>query len=225
MNENSNTRYHLIHLNTCETLSNIFQQYYNNENDEYIRRKIYTTYWSMRLDPDSKVVRYKDGIKCTADGLHSIKRICDLEKDVKDIIPVYMYFRSIPIFFFPSERGGINPTRFLTFGNRIDHTLYDLKLSYTDEMKNCRLYNTYNRPKTKRWLENMKSFEHIVDWWGVKGIFTDEYYNVYNLEYNDNRFINQYLSSDKYREQWSSNYYNNLKEKTHLYINKLQRKY
>lgn len=218
MDEKQYSQYYIAHSYACETISIIFQQYYNKENDAIVRNKIYNTYLNKRLDPDSKALRYVFDIKCTADGLHSIKRICDLEENVENIIPAYKYFRSFPIFFFPSERGGINSTRALVFGDRIDHTLYDLKLSYTDEKKNCRLFNTYNRPKTKAWLENMESFENIVDWWGIKGIFTDKLYNVYNLAYNDNRPITQYLSPDKYREQWSLSYYNNLKNKIQLYM-------
>ena len=35
----------------------------------------------------------------------------------------------------------------------------------------------------------MKSFENIVEWWGVIGIFTDADYHVYDLEYNDERVL------------------------------------
>lgn len=220
MDEKQYSQYYIAHSHACETISIIFLQYYKQECEESVRNKICHTYWNKHLDPDKEAICYKYGIKCTADGLHSIKRICDLEENIENIIPAYKYFRSFPIFFFPSERGGINPTRALVFGDRIDHTLFDLKLYFSSEQESCHLLKTYKRKKTKYWLDNMKSFENIIDWWNIKGIFTDENYMVYDLEYIDNTLIKKHLPAEKYKEQWSTNYYNNLKNKIHQYFKK-----
>lgn len=42
----------------------------------------------------------------------------------------------------------INTTRVKTFGDRIDHTLYDLKM-YFSENREMFMKNAYSKPKTK----------------------------------------------------------------------------
>lgn len=141
-----------------------------------------------------------------------------MEEDVKQIVEVYAQYRRVPVFFFPSEIGGINTVRSKIFGDRIDHTLYDLKIYFSEERNKCYMLKAYNRPKTKQWLDGMQSFEHLIDWLGIKGIFTDESYNVYDLEYVDNRILREYKNLHEYNRAWSNAYYNNLKSKINIYI-------
>lgn len=188
------------------------------EGDNAIRNMICEEYKRRRLDPDGKAVRYKAGVRCTADGLLSIIRICNLEVSVKDVVAVYEKYREYPIFFFPSENGGINCSRSSILGDRIDHALYDIKMYYSEQREGCLLRDSYSRPKTKQWLENMGSFENIIDWWGVKGIFTDEDYDIYDLEYEESQCIKTHKDSKEYRKQWSLAYYQNLKRKIDMYF-------
>ena len=199
-----------------DAIKDIYRQY-QSESEEVLRENLFKKYREAGLDPDGKAVRYAFDVKCTADGLHSIWRITNMEKDVEQIIPVYTRYRRVPIFFFPCERGGINTTRAKTFGDRIDHTLFDLKMYFSDSEK-CMMSNAYNRPKTKMWLEGMQSFEKLIDWLGVKRIFTDESYNVYDLEYTDGRAIKEYCTLQEYQEPWSDAYYENLKARIDMYM-------
>ena len=188
--------------------------YYNeNKNKSDIRKLMIREYRENNLDPDGTAIRLEFGVKCTADGLHSMKRICDLEKNIEDIIPVYKEYRKIPIFFFPSECGGINTSRSNTFNDRIDHTLYDLKMHFTEKADGCKLKKAYDREKTSIWLKEMGSFENIINRFGVKGIFTDDDYNVFDLESDEGRIISSYKSSEEYKLQWTDCYYKNLKGK------------
>ena len=89
---------------------------------------------------------------------------------------------------------------------------------YSKEQDNCRLINAYNRPKTNAWLQKMKSFENIVEWWGVIGIFTDADYHVYDLEYNDERVLEISLIDVEYTKLWNEDYYIHMKECIEIYI-------
>lgn len=208
--------YNKAYLYAVEKITEFYSEL-KSEDEEVIREMMFKKYRESGLDPDGKALRYEYGIKCTADGLHSMWRISNMEKDVEQIVPVYAKYRRVPVFFFPSEVGGINTTRAKTFGDRIDHTLYDLKMYFTDR-ENCLMINSYNRPKTKIWLEGMESFEKLIDWMGVKGIFTDDSYNVYDLECMDNSTIKAYRTVQEYQEPWTDAYYENLKARIELYV-------
>ncbi len=210
------TRYNKAYLRTVEKITDLYSQI-QTESEELVRSILFNKYRDGGWDPDGKAVRYEFGVKCTADGLHSMWRITNMEKNVEQIVPVYARYRRVPIFFFPSEYGGINPTRFKTFGDRIDHTLFDLKMYFTNKEK-CVMMNAYSRPDTKIWLEGMQSFERLIDWLGVKGIFTDDFYNVYDLEHEDNRIIKEYRTLQEYQESWSDAYYENLKSRIDIYV-------
>lgn len=209
-------RYDKAYFRTVEKITELYNRI-QLESEEMVRDILFNQYRAGGWDPDGKAVRYEFGVKCTADGLHSMWRITNMEKDVAQIVPVYARYRRVPIFFFPSEVGGINTTRAKTFGDRIDHTLYDLKMYYADREK-CLMSNAYNRPKTKVWLEGMQSFEYLIDWLGVKGIFTDAFYNVYDLEHTDNRIIKEYRTLQEYQEPWNDAYYENLKSLIDMYV-------
>lgn len=169
--------------------------------------------FAFYIDPDSHSVREVNGIKCTADALLSIRRIYSKYGIDMRTVAEYELYRKKPIFFFPRETNGINMTRASVFGDKIDHTLYDIKM-YLDadskEQRNkCRLISAFHLPKTKAWLEEIGSFENLVDWYGIKGIFTNDDYNIYDIEKGQGKVISEYLSG--YTWEWSDEYYNNLK--------------
>lgn len=89
---------------------------------------------------------------------------------------------------------------------------------YFSDREKCLMINSYKRPKTQIWLDGMQSFEKLMDWLGVKGIFTDDSYNVYDLECTDNRIIRAYRTVQEYQEPWTDTYYENLKAKVDLYM-------
>lgn len=177
---------------------------------------------TIYIDPDSKAVRYLNGIECSADGLLSILRIFRKHGVDMRTVEDYALYRKTPIFFFPKEEGGINQTRFRCFGDKIDHTLYDIKM-YLDadseeERNRCRLNSAYNLKKTKAWLEAIGSFENLVDWYGIKGIFVNDNYDVYDIEKGHSAVISGYLR--KYSWVWSDEYYDNLKKYIECFMNK-----
>lgn len=170
--------------------------------------------WKMQkafyLDPDGASIRRINGIICTADGLISRKRISQHIKSIDDFVPEYAMARKYPIIHFPCEWDGINGLRAITFGDRIDHTLLDLK-NYFDSTKrqNCKLNAAYEKPLTKAWLSRFSSFENLVDWLGVKGFLTNNNYEIYDLEKSDGSLLKQY--KDEYSWEWSDDYYLNLR--------------
>jgi hypothetical protein len=183
-------------------------------------------FWKMihafYIDLDSKGLRELNGIQCTADGLFSICRI--YKKNGIDNLTVEEYdmYRKKPIFFFPRELNGINSRRHSVFGDRIDYTLYDIKLyldAKTEEERNqCKLISTYKLPKTKIWLEKLGTFKNLVDWYGIEGIFVNDNYDVYDIERGNGKVISAHL--DKYDRDWSENYYRNLQEYVVRFIRK-----
>jgi hypothetical protein len=125
-----------------------------------------------------------------------------------------------------------------TFNDRIDYTLFDIR-NYCEGMtiikndnsteadKNtarklvnaCTLKPAYEIKETTLWFESFNyDFKAIIDWYGVYGIFVNEDYEVYDLEHNDGRIIEDYAES--YAWKWSDEYYNNLKAKIKEFENK-----
>lgn len=187
-------------------------------------------FYKHYIDPDRYPIngdhkKYKN-IICTADGLLSVKRIFEHEGFGERFIDTYSKYRKTPIIFFPSERNGINMSRYRIFGDRIDHTLFDLKnrMSEPSKIGSCKLLNAYNKPKTKIWLcEEIESFEKFVGWLGIKGIFTNEDNEIYDLETNDGKTtINDY--SKEYSMNWSEQYYTNIKKKIEEFENSIIKK-
>lgn len=182
-------------------------------------------FWKMLnaiyIDPDSKGIREYAGIKCTADGLFSIRRIYRKYGIRIDAVQEYDQYRKVPIFFFPTEKHGINQTRAWFLGDRIDYTLYDLKQYFEakseEEKEKCKLISAYRLPKTKAWLDAMKSFDRLIDWYGVKNIFTNDKYEVYDMEQGNDVLIVDYL--DIYKWQWSDRYYQNLQSCVNQFMN------
>ena len=169
--------------------------------------------WSY-IDPDGYSVRVRNKVACTADGLISIKRMYKKYKATSELVKEYKEYRKTPILHFPSEYNGINRTRARVFGDRPDHTLYDLKM-YFEGSKDCRLGSAYKLPLTAKWLGSFKNFSDLTEWLGIKGIFTDENNEVFDLEYNDGTIIKGY--AEKYDWKWSDAYYENLKKKIKEY--------
>ena len=159
------------------------------------------------LDPDSQAIKKLKGIDCSADGLLSIKRIYQKYELLDETIQEYEKYRILPIFFFPQEKNGINMSRASVFGDKIDHTLFDIKNYYLGNIDNCKLANAYKLPKTSKWLKDIESFKNLIEWYGIKGIFVDENYDVYDLDIGDKSIITDYC--DKYSWQWSDTYYCN----------------
>lgn len=170
-------------------------------------------------DPDGYAVSdhgllLKSGIECTADGILSVNRIYYHEGFNDKFIDCFAVYRKVPIFFFPKEKGGINTSRFSKFGDRIDHTLYDLKQYY--ENRDCKLKTSYELPGTQSWLNSFENFADMANWMNIDGIFVDSNYNVYDLENDDGKVISDYYVH--YDRAWSECYYNNVKEKIRLFM-------
>lgn len=204
--------YEEIHQKNVELMRELLESF--SKSSQTIEPEIF---WKMvyafYIDPDSNAIKELGNIKCTADGLLSIKRIYRKYGMSEKTVEEYERYRRVPIFFFPQEQNGINMTRASVFGDRIDYTLFDIK-SYFDKRKNgniedCRLYSAYCLPRTKEWLQEMGSFEKLVEWYGIKKIFVNGNYDIFDIEKGDGSIINDYQKS--YNWAWNDNYYNNLK--------------
>ncbi len=208
-----NKTYSKIYEMNIQIMSDFLSLYYEKAKyqDNYMA---WLMLYSIYIDPDPKGTRIFDKILCTADGLLSLKRIFSYKGPTRDLIEEYKQYRKDPIFYFPKEQNGINQSRASIFGDRIDYTLFDIK-QYYKIYENCKMKFAYNLPKTSKWLDMMKNFKNIIDWFGIKGIFTNEKYEIYNLEKNDGSIITNYLP--KYPWEWSDDYYNNIKQKIDEY--------
>lgn len=190
------------------------------------------TAWSLFYefyeDPDGHPIEnddYKmaDNIRCTADGLLSVKRIKCFEGFGDEFIDTFKKYRKTPIFFFPREKGGINSLRTTLLEDRIDHTLLDIKM-YCEGKRDCILNSAYNLPKTKKWLEFFDcDFKVIVNWMKIKGIFVTDDYEIYDLEKSDDSTLDRLKKSymhpknRNYLSAWSNDYYDNVKKKIEKY--------
>lgn len=171
--------------------------------------------WKMQkalyLDPDIASVKMINGIRCTADGLISRKRISKHITSIDDFIPEYEMTRKYPIVYFPDEWDGINGLRAITFGDRIDHTLFDLKNYYESSKRdNCKLKAAYNLPITKAWLTKLGSFKNLIDSLELQGIFTNKRYEILDIEKGDGSVLKEYANF--YSWDWSEAYYKNLRK-------------
>ena len=206
--------YEEIYIENIRVMREFLELYWN-KSAQKDPQKAFQMLYSIYRDPDCAEVKTIHGIECTADGLISLRRLYHHEGLSDQLVQNYEAYRKGPIVFFPREKNGINTVRNTVFGDRIDFTLFDIKryLESTSEAdKNlCRLASAYRRPITKRWLKEMGSFRSIVDWLGIKGIFTNENYEVFDIEKGNGSVIREYL--DEYHWMWSDNYYNSLKEK------------
>ena len=204
--------YHDIYKSNIALMTEILRTYGTGS-------EAWTEFYKHYIDPDGypldESYKINKRVKCIADGLLSVKRIYEHEGFGEAFIESYTKYRRTPVIFFPSEKNGINMSRYRVFGDRIDHTLFDLKNRMSqDPIKRaeCRLQNAYNMPKTKLWLEKeMITFENYIDWMGVKGIFTNENYDVFDLEINDGTMLTDYAR--EYSKTWSEQYYTNVKKK------------
>lgn len=187
----------------------------NIDDKEQIGMMIHQVY----IDPDSKGIKEREsvGVLCSADGLLSISRIYQKYGIDDRTADEYEHYRKVPIFFFPSEKNGINTSRASLFGDRIDHTLYDIKMYFearnNEKENNCKLLTTRKLeilPETKKWLDSFNSFNELVEWYGIKGIFVNDDYDVYDLEKGEGNIIEKYR--DSYGWKWSDAYYENLKK-------------
>ena len=203
---------HSLNVNILRDFLNLFANEICIKNNEILLNMILAFY----IDPDSYAIKEIGNTDCYADGLLSIKRIYKKHGLSEVTIDEYEKYRSKPIFFFPREKGGINTSRLSEFGDRIDHTLFDLKKYYQGEFESCKLKKAYKLPKTSQWLDNMGSFENIIDEYKVKGIFTNNNYEVYDLEKGNESIIIDY--NKKYSYCWSDAYYDNLKNKIDEFI-------
>lgn len=178
-------------------------------------------FYKSYIDPDGYSgagVKTVDNIVLSSDALLSIKRIKAKEGFGEGFIKTFEEFRDTPIFYFPCEVGGINTSRACKLEDRIDHALLDLK-HYLNGCKNCVLKNAYERPKTKKWLNRYNSFNDFIDDIGIKDIFVDKDYNVYDLDKQDKELLekleDKYIGprNKQYNTRWSTQYYENIKNK------------
>lgn len=205
--------------------SSLSKTKFNNSKKDFGTRLFHNAFY---VDVDEYAVKKHNNcnVICKGDALFSFNRIISFNdyafsnKMIKD----YELLRDIVIFYFPSERGGINTSRMNSFDDKIDYLLFDLN-NYLNN-KPCRLSKTYKRKKTKEWLESFNNdFSELVKWYGIEDIFVKKmkngYYKVYDLEVGNGSesFINE-LPKICNKWSWSQKYYNNLKNKVLLFKNK-----
>ena len=211
----SKKTYEEIHQIETDLMRNLIYEF-ENRVDIKDKNIIYEMIHAFYVDPDGNGISNERNVLCGcgADGLFSVNRIFRKFERGEEAVAEYERYRKKPIFYFPREKNGINPTRCLVFGDRIDHTLYDLKMCLNrieekSDIRDCKLYSAYKRPKTSKWLKDIGSFEKLVEAYGIEGIFVNENYEVYDIERGNGEPISKYDKS--YSWQWSDTYYDNLK--------------
>lgn len=201
--------YEEIHQTDTAFMRDLICEFANKVNKDIIREMILACY----IDPDCRAIKNIGDIQCSADGLLSIKRILNKYEASEEAVTEYEYYRKKPIFFFPIEKNGINMTRYSVFGDRIDYTLYDLEMCFENRekgsIKGCKLYSAYTRPRTEKWLDNIKTFPKLVEEYGIMGVFVNENFEVYDIEKGNGEIISNY--GESYSRQWSNRYYDNLR--------------
>lgn len=193
-----------------EVMSDFFKLYYDKskycteENGKHMLEIIY-------IDTDKKSVKKINDIECYGDAIVSLKRLFEQSPFDSQLVEVYKVVRKKEIFNFPSEIGGINGTRNSVFGDRIDCTLFDMKCYC--ETKKGRMIKAYKRKMTNKWFDECFSFsfEKIVKWFGIEGIFVNDNYDVYDLEKGNKETLKK-LEVD-YSWKWSNDYFKNVVSK------------
>lgn len=199
-----------INIKVMEDFLKLYYEQSKNRDNSLVWKMLKSFY----IDPD-RVIKKNGDIICTADGILSLRRLFEFDRMSKKLIEDYKKYREKPIIYFPKEKNGINSMRALIFGDRIDYTLFDLKKYYTD-YENCKMKYAYELKKTSSWLKQIGSFENLIDEFHIKGIFTNDNYEVYDLEKNDGSIIEEYLN--KYEWKWSTNYFKNVKQKINEFM-------
>lgn len=201
--------YEEIHQTDTEFMRDLICEFANKVDEDIVYKMILACY----IDPDCKAKKPIKNIQCNADGLFSVKRIFNRYGISEEAVTEYEHYRKKPIFFFPIEKNGINMTRYSVFGDRIDYTLYDLKMCFENrekgDIKDCKLFSAYTRPRTEKWLDNIKSFPDLVNEYGVMGVFVNENFEVYDIEKGNGEIISNY--DESYDRQWGNRYYDNLR--------------
>ena len=206
---------HQYNVDVMNDFVKLFSAHTEINDKELLWRMIY----AVCIDPDEYAIKSIGGELCSADGLLSIKRIYRKYGISEETILEYAHYRRTPIFFFPREKYGINMSRASVFGDRIDHTLFDLKRRFDGE--ECKLSGAYNLPKTSKWMSAVGTFRNLVEMYGIQDIFVNKDYEVYDLEKSDGSIITEYGNASSW--SWSSAYYDNLKKKIDAFMNKKQR--
>ncbi|MDD6489947.1 MAG: hypothetical protein PUG48_09065 [Clostridia bacterium] len=209
--------YDFVYNKNVEVMSDFINGYAEKAKcvDDHIK---WLMLYSIYLDPDNSSIVSHGGIECTADGLLSLTRMYNKFGVSLALVEEYRKYRKTPIIHFPRESGGINMSRSSVFGDRIDHTLYDLK-RLCDGKNDCKLKSAYSLPKTSQWLQSFDyDFSQIVEWLGIYGIFVNENYEVFDLEKDDGSTIHEYCK--QYNWAWSEQYYEHLKAKIEEYERK-----
>ena len=215
-----------------ERISKFYQtEYYKYLKDSKLDliKKVVTE--ALYVDPDAKMeitiqVDEKDMI-LSADGIVSVKKLYNLfdGKNGVQWIEEYSIIRNekYVCFYWPKHRGGINSCKATVFDDRVDYTLYDIKIFYEiikkyggDEKrikeqieKNCKLGTAFIKDKTYGWLCAFNSFSNFIISRGLEK-FVDSEFEVIDLE--TDKPISGYKEG-KNAYDWGMNYYENLKMK------------
>lgn len=199
----------------------------NKNNNELVKKIIEEIY----RDPDNiKTKEYEieknKSITLSLDGIVS-------KNNLQKLFPTIEWINEYKIIrdekyakiFWPRERPSINTLKVNCFKDRIDYTLYDIKIFFEckqkineiDKLKkeiesNCTLKKAFTNQHTLKWLCSFNNFEDFIDKMDLK-IFVfqreDPHYEVLNIENLDkSESIDAYCSN----YEWSEKYYFNLKK-------------
>lgn len=212
----SKKTYEEIHQIDTEFMRDLICEFANKVDEVIVYKMILACY----IDPDCNAKKTIENIQCSADALFSVKRIFNRYGISEEAVTEYEYYRKKPIFFFPIEKNGINMARYSVFGDRIDYTLYDLKMYFKNkekgDIKDCKLFSAYKRRRTKKWLDKIESFSNLVKEYSIEGVFVNENFEVYDIEKGNGEIISNYAES--YSRQWSNRYYDNLRKLVDKYF-------
>jgi len=211
--KSSSLSYHDVYLLNLKVLNDFYYLYYkenNIDNEKMAKLMIHSFY----IDPDSKAIKNYNDIECTADALISINRIMYHQGISENMLIDYRKYIESPILYFPRESGGINTTRYVVFGDRIDHALFDIKCYFDNigasNVPKCKMMNAYNLPKTHTWLTEIGSFHHFISIYNLSGSFVNDHDDIFDIEKGNHSTICDFQG--KYSHLWSDGYYLHLKD-------------
>lgn len=221
----------------CTYLENIkiIDEFYGSDfikesNGIYLKKIIEVLY----KDPDeydpsilekAKKISEKEGIIFKADGICGWKNLFDIYdgQENKDWLDKYKIIRASKYgeLFFPGKEDKekhrtINQQRYFWFGDRIDWTLFDIKI-YIEEGKPRMSYeNEYTKAYFDKFKKIGKGFKAFIDEMDL-GIFVNTNYDVFNLSAASDCTISMgsdYLWSWRYgvnrKKEWLEKYLENL---------------
>lgn len=161
------------------------------------------------IDPDKYInqiyIINSEEIKLGTDGICGIKYLKRYYNNQK-LKDVYITIRN-KIIVWPKHIKSINQRRYQVYRDRIDFTIFDIKMFYENKESNL----VVEKSKSERYLNKLGNFKKFIEEYELQN-FVNKNYEVYNLASNSNKVIKNYQDYE-FSEEINKQYLINLVEK------------